>query len=69
MRHELIRDLNSKYEKQVQAISKQDLAYSKMVETPPPRFLSGFTYEENPKPLRSNRIAMTPVETDVNYRI
>lgn len=64
-RNELIRDLNEMYQKQISTISKQDLAYKVMVEKYPPRFLSGFTYEEDPQPLRSQRIAIPPVETDV----
>lgn len=65
MRKELIRDLNRSYEINIETLSKQELAYSNMVESHPPRCLSGYTYEENPKPLRSNRIAVPPVETDV----
>ena len=61
----MIRDLNLKYEKHIHALSKQDLAYLKMVQDHPPRFLSGFTYGEDPKPLRSQRVAMPPIETDV----
>ena len=67
LRKEMIRDLNEKYDLQIQLYSRQDLAYRKMVETLPPRFLSGFTYGQDPKPLRSQRIAVPPVETDVIF--
>ena len=63
----MIRDLNKKYGSLVQTYSRQDFAYSKMVETHPARFLSGFTYEQIPQPLRSQRIAVPPVETDVIF--
>lgn len=66
LRHEMIRDLNYKYQTHIHDLSRQDLAYEKMIDSHPPRFLSGFTYEENPKPLRSQRIAEKPIETDVN---
>lgn len=61
----MIRDLNQKYESYIHELSSQDLAYRRMVDKHPPRFLSGFTYGEDPKPLRSQRIAVPPVETDV----
>lgn len=61
----MVKDLNKAYELAIQSFSKQDLAYMEMVETYPPRFLSGFTYGPDPKPLRSQRIAVPPVETDV----
>lgn len=67
LRNDMIRNLNLVYEKHIQAFSKQDMAYRKMVDTHPPRFLSGYTYGEDPQPLRSQRIAVLPIETDVNY--
>lgn len=66
-RKETVRDLNNKYNSLIQSLSKQDLVYQEMVEKYPPRFLSGFTYEENPQPLRSQRISVLPIETDVIY--
>lgn len=63
----MIKYLNQTYERHIQVLSKQELAYKKMVESHPPRFLSGYTYGEDPKPLRSQRCAVPPVETDVNY--
>ena len=67
LRKEMIRELNQKYDKYIHTLSRQDFAYLKMVENNPPRFLSGYTYGEDPKPLRSNRIAVPPIETDVIY--
>ena len=61
----MIKQLNEAYEKNIHALSKQELAYKKMVASYPPRFLSGYTYGEDPKPLRSQRIAVPPAETDV----
>ena len=61
----MIRDLNQRYDKHILELSKQDLAYRRMVDTLPPRFLSGYTYGEDPKPLRSQRISVAPIETDV----
>lgn len=63
----MLRDLNRSYGLLVQTHSRQDLAYNKMVETFPPRFLSGYTYGPEPKPLRSQRIAVPPLETDVMF--
>ena len=61
----MIRDLNKEYNLLIQKYSRQDLVYRKMVESYPPRFLSGFTYGQDPQPLRSQRIAVPPIETDV----
>ena len=58
--------MNKEYDILIQNNSQQHLAYEKMVDTYPARFLSGYTYEEVPQPLRSQRIAMPPTETDVN---
>lgn len=65
MRNEMIKLLNDTYERQIYALSKQELAYRKLVNSYPARFLSGYTYEEIPKPLRSQRVAVQPIETDV----
>lgn len=67
LRNEMVKNLNVTYGKYVRELSKQDLAYKKMVNSLPHRFLSGYTYgEDPPRPLRSQRIAEIPVETDVN---
>ena len=66
LRNAMVKDLYQIYEAHIHVLSKQDLAYSKMVDSLPPRFLSGFTYEASPQPLRSQRIATIPLETDVN---
>ena len=65
LRKQMVMDLNRKYDCNIQSLSKQDDAYKLLVESHPPRCLSGFTYGEDPKPLRSQRIAVPPVETDV----
>ena len=64
-RNNMITLLNQTYQSNILELSKQELAYRKMVDTHPPRFLSSFTYGEDPQPLRSQRVAVTPVETDV----
>lgn len=69
LRKDMVKDLNIKYQSLIEALSSQELAYKSMVNDHPPRFLSGFTYEENPKPLRSQRIAVQPIETDVIFII
>lgn len=67
MRKEMVRDVNLIYQKHIHELSSQELAYTKMVESHPPRLLSGYTYEEFPKPLRSQRVAVPPIETDVIF--
>lgn len=66
LRKQMIRELNMTYQTHILSVSKQNLAYKVMVDTYPARCLSGYTYEERPKPLRSKRIAVVPVQTDVS---
>ena len=42
-------------------------AYSLMVDAKPSKILSGWTYESQPKPLRSSRMAGEFRETEVSF--
>ena len=67
-RREMIEeDLNSTFQEFIDQDFRIDVAYDHMVSGRPSKVLSGWTYEAQPKPLRSSRTAGEFCETEVLF--
>ena len=66
MRATILEKLNSEYMEAIQAKgAKMSNVYKAVMENNPYRALSGYTYEEHPKLIRSQRNFDEPAETDI----
>ena len=62
-------NLNETWQEFIDQEFRIDEAYGHMVTSKPSKILSGWTYEAQPKPLRSSRTAGNFEETEVSSRI
>ena len=68
MREGYVKELNNKFmEEIVKPNMTLNKVYNVMVNWKPYRALFGFTFEHEPKAIRSQRVAVAPSETDVWY--